>query len=672
MKKITISVICLILSVTAFSQSFWSSLYEYCRDSIYRVYFPHGKLEAIRENNTNASIALTNGTEISDIEYHSAKKDTLQILDIYGRETMVMKAVRDDKTGEMLANEVIDAAVVSARFRNVAERHGKVTIQFDITVPHTMVDSKWQLRFFPDMYMLEDSVRLEPVIITGRGYRKSQLRGYQQYERFLSRIVSDTTAFVNYGQLELFIERNIPGLYAFKNDSTEVSDEMFYSYYGVSEAEALEHYTNKLARRINDGRNLRKRKMYEKYVKAPIVTEGIRLDTVLVDINGDFKYCYTQVIDSRPMLRKVDIVLSGGIFEQDRQLYSIPRGDPLTFYISSVASFADMSEKYLTKVVERQATASASYNIIFPVARADVIYDLADNGKEIANIKKQLSGLMENETFVLDSIRVTAAASPEGSFRQNERLSQRRSEAVSSYFRSWIRHYRDSLEAVRGFRMDESGRMTREQAVSIPFQSSICGENWKNLDELVRADTTLSDEEKQHYYDQMGITDYDERESKIRNRDYYKYLVDELYPKLRTVTFDFYLHRKDMVKDTVHTTELDTAYMRGVEAIRDRDYEASAVLLAPYHDYNTAVAYVALDRNRSALEILQCCEKTAPVNYMLALVYSRLGDENNAVQCYVTSCRQDPAYVHRGNLDPEISELISIYGLNKKDEEEYY
>jgi hypothetical protein len=81
------------------------------------------------------------------------------------------------------------------------------------------------------------------------------------------------------------------------------------------------------------------------------------------------------------------------------------------------------------------------------------------------------------------------------------------------------------------------------------------------------------------------------------------------------------------------------------------------------------VAYVALDRTRSALEILKDCEKTAQVNYMLALVYSRLGDERNAVQCYVSSCKQDPAYVHRGNLDPEISVLIALYGLNKNDEE---
>lgn len=672
MKKISLTVISLALSIGACCQTIWSSLYEYCRDSIYRVYFSQGKLEAIRDNNTNAAIALSNGTDIPDKEYRAARKDTLQILDLYGRQTLVMKAIKDESTGEMVANEVIDAAVVSARFRNVAERGGKVAIQFDITVPKAMMDSKWQLRFAPQMYVLEDSLSLDPVIITGRGYRKTQLRGYQQYERFLSRIITDTNAFVNVGQLELFIERNMPRLYEFKRDSTEVSDEQFYSYYGVSEATAVEHYTNKLAQRMNDRRKLRRQKMFERYVKAPIVTEGIKLDTVLIDINGDFKYCYSQIIDTKPMLRKVDIVLSGAIYEQDKQLYAIPKGEPLTFYISSVSSFADMSEKYLTKIIERRATASASYNNVFQAAKSDVRYDLSDNAEEITNIKNQLVALMENELFELDSIRVTATASPEGGYKQNERLSKRRSESVSSYFRSWIKHYRDSLEATKGFSIDESGDMSRNRVASIPFQSSIYGENWKGLDRLVGADDNLSSEDKHHYFEQSDISDLDVRESKMRQQGYYNYLKDELYPRLRTVTFDFYLHRKSMVKDTIHTTVLDTAYMRGVEAIRNRNYEQSAALLAPYQDYNTAVAYVALDRNRSALQILQGCEKTAQVNYMLALVYSRLGDEGNAVQCYMASCRQDPAYVHRGNLDPEISELITLYGLNKKDEEELY
>ncbi len=650
----------------------WTSVYEYYRDSVYRVRTPQGKLDAIRENNTNAGISLTNESQLPDLEYRSKMKDTLQILDIYGRQTFLMKAVRDDETGEMLANEVLDAAVVSARFRNVAERHGKVAIQFDIRVPHTMMDKKWQLRFDPDLYILEDSVRLDPVIITGRGYRKAQLRGYQQYERFLSRIVSDTTAFINLRQLELFIERNIPQLYAFKKDSSEVSDERFYSYYGVSEAKAVEHYTNKLARKRNHYRILLKQRMYEKYVKAPIVAEGIRLDTVLVDMNGDFTYCYSQQIDTRPKLRKVDIVLSGAIYEQEKELYSIPRGEPLSFYISSVSMFADQTERYLTEVVERKVSASASYDIVFQVAKADVRSDLAGNAEEIGSIKKQLVSLIGNEVFELDSIRVTATASPEGKYRQNEKLSQRRSESVSKYFRSWMRHYRDSLEAAKGFSVDENGRMVKESVPDIAFQSDIYAENWKGLDELVGIDDNLSDDDKQNYYRLADIEDSDVRESRMKQQRYYKYLKDELYPKLRTVSFDFYLHRKSMAKDTVHTAVLDTIYMQGVDAIRDRDYEAAVMLLAPYQDYNTAVAYVALDRNRSALDILSKCEQTAQVNYLLALLYSRLGDETKAVQHYMASCSQDQSYIHRGNLDPEISALIALYGLNKREDEDIY
>lgn len=120
-----------------------------------------------------------------------------------------------------------------------------------------------------------------------------------------------------------------------------------------------------------------------------------------------------------------------------------------------------------------------------------------------------------------------------------------------------------------------------------------------------------------------------------------------------------------MVKDTVHTTELDTVYMKGVQAIRDHDYQAALAFLAPYHEYNTAVAYVALDRNASAFEILEPLPRTARVNYMLALVYARRGDDQNAVQHYLDACRQERSFVSRGNLDPEIAALIRKYDLNR-------
>ena len=61
-------------------------------------------------------------------------------------------------------------------------------------------------------------------------------------------------------------------------------------------------------------------------------------------------------------------------------------------------------------------------------------------------------------------------------------------------------------------------------------------------------------------------------------------------------------------------------------------------------------------------------DKTAEVNYILALVCSRRGDEQNAVQYYLRACKQNSTYIHRGGLDPEIAALIRKYGLNRQDD----
>ena len=139
--------------------------------------------------------------------------------------------------------------------------------------------------------------------------------------------------------------------------------------------------------------------------------------------------------------------------------------------------------------------------------------------------------------------------------------------------------------------------------------------------------------------------------------------------------YNFYLHRKGMVKDTVHTTVVDSTYARGLQALADMDYHTAIALLGPYGDYNAAVAFISLDRNLSALQILEPMtgeQRTAPVNYMLAIVYSRTGRIQEAVQCYLNSVEQEPMYRHRGNLDPEISVLIKQYGLFKEEEEVQY
>ena len=626
------------------------------------------KLTEIRSQELSARLSLPPKSEryVPDMPLDDTpRRDTLAVTGLDGRQVLIMRAIKDDETGEMVATEQLQAAMVTARFRNVAERHGKVDIEFQVIVPERMQDSRWQLRFHPDMFILRDSIRLDDVVITGQDYRKEQLRGYEQYERFLSRIITDTTRLYFMHDLEVFLERNIPQVYAFKTDSSYVSDEQFLSVYGVSEQEAVEHYRKHVLTMVNERRLGRRGKMMDRYVKAPIVTEHIRLDTVMRDVNGDFVYNYVQTITTRPMLRKVDIVLSGEIYEQEKVLYRVPRSEPLTFYISSLSTLVDNREKYRTRVIERSAEENTACYVDFQQGRSNIDETLGRNAEEMGRIRHNLRELLENEIFDIDSIVVSAYSSPEGSEKTNRSLSQSRAAAIADYLDAFIASYRDSLRLEAGFSVDELGNILHEPERRIPFLTRSLGENWRYLDLLVASDSLLTEADRKSYSSICSSSaDNDGREALLSREPYYPHLRSELYPRLRTVTFNFYLHRRGMVKDTVHTTEIDTLYMNGVQAIRDRDYESAVKMLATYRDYNTAVAYVALDRNMSALQILEPLEETPQVNYLLAILYSRTGQERKAVERYLRACAADPQLVHRGNLDPEISALIKAFNLN--------
>ena len=78
------------------------------------------KLETVQREKLHAEIGLVQEPVLPKEEVHEiARPDTLIIHDDDGREFIIMKAVKDEN-GEMVATDVINAAVVEARFRNVA------------------------------------------------------------------------------------------------------------------------------------------------------------------------------------------------------------------------------------------------------------------------------------------------------------------------------------------------------------------------------------------------------------------------------------------------------------------------------------------------------------------------------------------------------------------------
>lgn len=626
----------------------------------------HNRISSLRDNHVSAGLALPQETFIPSLKNRQEEKDTIEVSE--PENVLIMNAVKDEN-GEMTATDVIRAAMVTARFRNVAERHGKVDLKFQVVVPGELQDSRWQLRLYPDMFVMEDSIRLEPVVVTGAQYRRRQMKGYEQYRKFLDSIISDPDSFINIGQLEIFIKRNIPELYKFRTDSSAVSDEEFASVYGVTEQAAVEHYTNKFRYQKNERRKSRTDEMYRKYVKAPIVTEGIRLDTVMMTSGGDFIYDYVQTLSTCPGLRKAEIALSGDILESGEPILKIPESQRLTFYISSLSSFTDMSERYLTRIISRKAEANTACYVEFTSGSTEIDPQLGNNNTEIGRIKGNLSALASDKDYDLDSIIVTASCSPEGSARFNQALSEKRAASISSYFTKFLEASIDSIRKETGVMMSLDGGLVRKQdnADRIKFISRSSGENWPMLDSMVDRDTLLTSAEKENYCKLRLIGDLDKRENAMSAMPCYKYMRTSLYPRLRTVRFDFFLHRKGMIQDTVRTTVLDTVYMAGVQAIADRDYNKAIAKLRPYHDYNLAVAYCAMDYNASAMEILQSLQETDMVHYMKALLYSRMGEYRTAADHYLTACSMNPSFVHRGNLDPEISALIEMFGLNREE-----
>lgn len=596
---------------------------------------PYRKIRDIRSGTVALSLSVPDEPPMEAEEDVEVSVDSIRgtLVD----EPLIMNAIRDSETGEMVATDVINASKVTARFRNVAERAGYVSISFDVTVPAALSDSRWQLKILPLMAMQNDTVPLDAIYVTGEQYRAGQLRGYERYRAFLASIITDTTDFIRIHQLEIFLERHYPQTYAMKRDSSYVPEPMAENLFGVTQRDALIHYTKHLKWKLNERRKGRVGKMYEKFVKDPIVKEGVRLDTVLTASGGDFIYRYIHTFRSRPRLKKVTLSLDGKLYEEGRCIHSFPFPDELTFYISSLSGLLDDRTKYRMLVLERVVRDNTKALIDFHQGSYQVDTSLGDNASELRRVRKCIDDIVARDGLELDSLVIVASCSPEGSYANNRRLSAARSQAVKDYIRDFVpEDWRDSLVA------------------------SELPENWEQLEKLVANDTVLSETSRKKILAAiLEDEDPDVAEAGISRFSEYRYLREKVYPKLRSVSFDFHMHRIGMKKDTVHTTEVDTVYMAGVQAIRDMDYKKAVYLLRPYDDYNAALAFMSADYNHSALDVLSRLDDTDPkVCYLKAMVLSRLGQQEEAQKYYRLCLAYDPYMRHRANLDPEMHLLV--------------
>lgn len=636
----------------------------------------HGSIRELAAEHVAATVSIADyvlPVYTADSGYTLAA-DTLQRVDFRGREVLLMSAVKDEQTGEMVVSDRIDPVVVEARFRNIAERNGYVNIAFDINIPSRILYSECQLRLYPQLSFLSDTLNLDKVYITGDKYRREQLRGYELYEKFLNSIIPDTSDFVDVftrkALLERFVERNFKEVALLKHDTSYVDMESSSRLFGVTLGEAIEHYSKKWLVRRNGRLEDKKEKMFEKYVKNPFEHTGVRLDSVVRGDEG-LRYCYRYELKTVPGLKKVELRIGGELFDSQKRLYAMPEAGPVTYYVSSLSSLAVTGTRYRQEIVTRDMEVNSSAYITFNVGDYSYCDTLASNAAQMRRVQNILQTVLADSSYVADSMIISSSSSPEGGYLYNRILSEKRAGSIKEYLLKYMNRVNDSINGgilevslmtgPGGSSEEERYVQGRRLKYDADFIKVCEADPWPRLERMIFSDSVLR--EDIILADAFSIPDPDARERALSKSRHYGYIKEVLYPELRRVDFTLKLHRPGMLKDTLCTYQIDTVYMKGLEALDSQNYREAVALLQPYADMNSALAYLCLGYNHSAKAVLENLPKDARRDYLLAVASARIRDEGGAAKYFLSSVEQDASMRHRGNLDPEISAIIKKYAL---------
>lgn len=600
------------------------------------------------------NLSGNNSTEKSELSYTEPHT---------GRSYLIENAERDEKSGEMIGVRELEEVTVTAKSENISERNGIILLGFVITVPSTILDSRWQLKILPVLSIGADTLHFSSIAITGIDFKRSQTKGYLKYEKYLRRIIPDEADFYEFytdlPNLILFLERNLPESRILEG----INNDELTSEFGISEKEIVDHYVRNWLIERNEKRKREKDLYFNKYVRNPII-RGCRLDSVIKGINGDFAYHYSQEVFASKESSKLHLNLHGTIRDQSGFAVRLKPSDTLQYNVSSMISFIDTTTRYKQKIIYRRVSSNIKASIDFKPGKHNIDPALSSNLRQLTMIKDTIRKILNSEELVLDSLIITAAASPEGYYSNNKTLSARRAGSIKQYLNDILYTNKDVSYTLKNGLMVPESNDTTIKGGNLHIVSRSIPEEWSELSRLIQTDENILEKEK--LIDCMEIQNPDERESAMKMyRKDYKYIREYLYPALRRVNFTFHLHKLGMVKDTIHTKETDTAYQRGVAYLRERRYHEALKILSGYEDFNAALAHMSLGHDFSAEKILSGCNETAIKVYLQAILAARRDEEEKAVQYFIKSKKMDISMAYRGSLDPEISYLINKYNLNE-------
>ena len=561
---------------------------------------------SLQRQTPTADIKLPGNGSVETPEVEDIERAVEQIRRVSmngGRDSVFLAEVERDSIGEVtMKGGTVPTVYVVAKSKTVAERNGEIALDFIIGIPATLQNNTWGLSLTPVVENNGTEEALQPLSIRGELFSEVHKRQYWQMNKYLNRILGDTTGL-----------------------SSTVS--LAAKYY-----EAYNRYLGNNKKRLAE----KLETTYKETISFPYLSDP-RLDSVLLR-KGELRYYYTQRYRPTKNTHRLHLYFRGYIDAIDRSQYALANSDTLTYTVTSMLSLLDNEPRYMLKVIDKYVEVRDRNYITFPVGRANVIDTMGQNLVQLAKIERLMDTLINQYEFFVDSITIIASSSPDGSMATNNRIAGERARSIKERLVRKFGHEVDTLIRTRSI-----------------------GEDWALLKRLIRHNSDMPNwEQITAMIDQSRNLDVTEPQIRQQFPKDYAYMKEVLYPQLRAVDFRYNLRRVDMVKDTVVLTVLDTTYMRGVQQLRDRDYVGALRTLNDYKSQNLAIVLLSLGYDEAALEILKqlpAKEKNAKTDYLSAIALSRINRPQEGLECYLKAIQTDPVLKFRGNLDPEIQIL---------------
>lgn len=289
-----------------------------------------GKIETIRNGGEGAHLSLNDGINFdtsTQILASTQTPDTLTVTGLNGEKLHLMRSVTDS-LGNIYGSENLSGVVVSAKFRNIAERGGKIELSFDVKIPKEIQDLSWRLRFRPRITTGGDTLELDELYITGIEYINRERERERKYNEYLSSIIRDTTKLRHHRLMEIFLERNGTGNLTYR--------------------EIAEHYQKDGAVSRNNRKIEGIPRMQGRFLPAGREEGRVKLDSVITQPH-DITYCYTHTLQTNSNIKKLRVFMDGDIVRNGETIHSFPEGTPLSFYVSSLNHFAEHDTPHQNK-----------------------------------------------------------------------------------------------------------------------------------------------------------------------------------------------------------------------------------------------------------------------------------------------------------------------------------